>query len=259
MAGIPAPMPGCPSAPQEVRDIAGKEFLSVLRELANQWLDSGKQSVEEPWSRTADWRSDKYPKTIIETLSEFRDRNPPIVLPNKDGQFDIVPMGPIRHSSWATMLSQSIDPLQHARDLAIAQFVLLLRSSCPQRLFRCDECGKFFVLDREPRKVIKQGTYCPKSECRKRASAKRMKSTSDRRHSIFEGIAADVWDKWTPNCGPREVWIAKQVNLRTAKMNVTSGKKSARKSPYKSITRRWVTEHMQRIEVEVGKGRSGTA
>jgi hypothetical protein len=263
LAGIPEPMPGCPSAPQEIRDAAGKEFLSTLRELVNQWIESGrlqlKQFGEQPWSRNVQWCSNDFPKPIAKTLLEFRDRNPPLVVLNGDGRFAIAPMGPVGHSSWGTMLSQSIDPQQHARDKAISQFTLLLETRCPQRLFRCDECGRYFVLAREPRKIIKLGTYCSRSECRKRASAKRMESTSKGRHSALERFAAEVWEKWTPNCGSREVWIAKQVNCRTSEIKVNSGKKSERKSPYKPITRRWVTEHMQRIEAEVSKRKSVAA
>jgi hypothetical protein len=256
MAGIPAPMPGCPSAPQEVSEAAGREFSKTLQELVNQWISSGKQKAEEPWSRTADWRSDKYPKTITETLSEFRDRNPPIVFPNKDGQFEIAPMGPFRHSSWATMLSLSVDPQQHARDHAIAQFVLLLRSRCPQRLFRCDECRKYFVLERKPRKIIKQGSFCSKSKCRKQASAKRMDSSSNNRHSTLEGFAADALRKYKPKDGPLKEWIRDQVNQQISNMKTTRGNKSARESAYDPISLRWVTGHMGKIEAKVSKGKS---
>jgi hypothetical protein len=242
MAGIPAPMPGCPDAPQEVRDAAVAEFLRTLRWLADQWLDSGKQSAEQPWSRNVDWSSDAYPKPITETLLEFRDRNPPLVVANRDGRFAIFPMGPRKHSSWATMLSECIDPQQHARDLAIAQFVLLLESSCPQRLFRCDneECAQYFALMRRPREMIKQGTYCSEYECRKQASAKRMESTGDRRRSILVGFAADIWEQWKPDSkhGALEEWVAKQVRKRQRETD-------------KPISRRWVTTHMHRIEAEI--------
>ena len=263
LTGIPEPMPGCPTAPEEVRDAAREEFLSTLRGLVNQWIESGrlqlKQFGEQPWSRNVQWCSDDFPKPIAEILLEFRDRNPPRVLLNGDGRFAIAPMGPLRHSSWGTMLSQSIDPEQYARDIAISEFTLLLETSCPQRLFRCDGCGKYFVLARKPRKIIALGTYCSKSNCRKRASAKRMKSTSDKRRSPLVGFAADVWGTWKPTYGARSKWVAEKVNQKTSKIATKAGKHSERKSYDKPITGRWVTENQSAIEAESGKRRSGTA
>lgn len=263
MAGIPEPMLDCPPAPPEVRDAAVSEFLSTLRGLADQWLASGRTQLkrfgERPWSRSVNWFSDDYPKPIAETLLDFRDRNPPRVVLNGNGRFSIATMGPLNHSSWATMLSQSINLQQHAKDNAIAQFVLLLDSSCPQRLFRCDYkvCGEFFVLARNPREQIAHGTYC--SKCKKHASARRMASTSKKRHNDLVGFAADVLEEYETKFGELSKWIAEMVNLRTLNIKAKAGKESEGESHYPVITGRWATTHIEEIGAAVAKRKSVTA
>jgi hypothetical protein len=242
LAGIPAPMPGFADAPQEIRKAAGKTFAKTLRNLVDQWLASGRQgTVEEPLSRSADWRSEEYPKPIIETLSKFRDANPPIILLNNDGQFEIVPMGPVRYSTWASMVSGSIDPQQHAKDHAIALFVKLLESECPQRIFRCDNCGRYSVRERKPRGIIKNGAYC--KDCKPAGRVRAIEEKRKAQTNEMLNAAAEVWAQWNysrRNPDQRE-WVAKQVSERCKHLD--------------PIKRNWVSRNLTRI-LELAEGKN---
>jgi hypothetical protein len=138
---------------------------------------------------------------------------------------------------------------QFGMKVAMYWFARLLDSPFSRMLARCDDCGIYFAYERAPRIDIKGGTYC--ANCKGKGSARRMKSTRERRTNELVGFAADVWEQWKPDSrlGPRSRWIAERVNRRTAKIEAKSGKKS--ESLFSVITGRWVTQHHTEIEAEV--------
>lgn len=138
---------------------------------------------------------------------------------------------------------------QFGMKVAMYWFASLLDSPFSRLLARCDDCGTYFAYERAPRIDIKGGTHC--ANCKGQGSARRMKSTRERRTNELVGFAADVWEQWKPDSrhGPRSRWIAERVNRRTAKIEAKSGKKS--ESLFSVITGRWVTQHLTEIKAEV--------
>jgi hypothetical protein len=145
---------------------------------------------------------------------------------------------------------------QFGMKVAMYWFARLLDSPFSRLLARCDDCGTYFAYERAPRIDIKGGTHC--ANCKGQGSARRMKSTRERRTNELVGFAADVWEQWKPDSrhGVRSKWIAERVNRRTAKIEGKSGKKS--ESLFSVITGRWVTQHLTEIEVEVERRKHAT-
>ena len=145
---------------------------------------------------------------------------------------------------------------QFGMKVAMYWFARLLDSPFSRLLARCDDCGTYFAYERAPRIDIKVGTHC--ANCKSQGSARRMRSTRERRTTELVGFAADVWEQWKPDSrhGPRSQWIADRVNRRTAKIEAKSGKKS--ESLFSVITGRWVTQHHTEIEAEVERRKNAT-
>jgi hypothetical protein len=252
LAGIPHDRPsgirtpGFSNASRETRDAAIREFLDTLRRLADQWIESGRGfSGEDPWSRNACWFSDAYQERIDRTLQKFMDRNPPPNEFGRDGR-----LARLEHVShlwlpkpvaWPFQEPELEDTLARARDYAISEFQKFLASSCPQRLFRCDECGTYFVRARAPRKetTIYHGTFCEK--CKHKGGARRTDSTRKHRKAQMIEWAAVYWPKWTESKGKRSEFIATQINAHINKEPDT----------WPNIAGNWVTRHQTEIEAEV--------
>ena len=205
LAGIPYDRPslhvqGFCNPSRETRDAAVTEFLSELRRLTDQWIASGREQIksigEQPWSRNVLWFSDAYQEPIDRTLQKFLDRNPPPILPYSDGRLTIashlwLPLPTV----WPFPEPKLEDTLARARDLAIYEFQQFLGSDFPQRLFRCDECEKYFVLARNPRKVIQRGAYC--KNCKSAGGKRRVEDQrKDERNEMLK-VAAKAWGEWT--------------------------------------------------------------
>lgn len=241
MAGMPGDRPslnvqGFCNPSRETRDAAVKEFLSELARLANQWISSGrlqfKEIGEQPWERNVRWFSDAYPERIDKTFLKFLQRNPPPIEPTSDGRLEIAShLWPPRLPVWPLPEPNLEDTLERARDFAIAEFQKFLESGCPQRLFKCDECSKYFALARKPRQVIQRGSYC--RNCKSAGGARRVTTKRDAEKENLLGAAADEWVQWRyshRNPDQRE-WVARQVGNRC---NVT-------------IQRKWVSRNLKGI------------
>jgi hypothetical protein len=219
------------------RSAAIVEFKKVLYGLVDQWIDSGRvhQSVtgDTPSERSIVWHSALYPTAIFETLVKFWERNSPCVVVELNG-------------SWTLTVEPKSNPsgLQDsafaARESAIFEFARLLDSPSPERLFRCDACGVYFVRARAPRKdtPIYHGTFCV--NCKHRGGVKRVEDSRKQRTAEKIGWAADAWAKWTPSHrhGKRSEWVAEQVKAKLP----------ASQNPIKA---NWVTRHQAEIEAEV--------
>ncbi len=253
LAGIPHDRPsgirtrGFRNASRQTKDAAIKEFLLTLRQLVDQWLESGKdrvEFVEQPWSRNVFWFSDAYQERIDRTLQKFMHRNPPPNEFSRDGR--LARLETVSHlwlpkpAAWPSSEPELDDTLSRARDYAIAEFYKFLESRCPQRLFKCDECGAYFVRARAPRKEtrIRRGAFCEK--CKHKGGARRTVDSRKRRLQEMIGWAADAWAKWKPGnrFGNRTDWVVQKVN--------------AKLSPnQKRIKVNWVSWHQTEIEIEV--------
>jgi len=254
LAGIPHDRPsgirtpGFRNASRETRDAAISEFLHTLRQLVDQWLESGKDRVkfaEQPWSRNVFWVSDTYQERIDRRLQKFMDRNPPPNEFGRDGR--LAPLETVSHlwmpkpAAWPFPEPELEDTLARARDHGIAEFQKFLGSSCPQRLFKCDGCGTYFVRTRTPKKetAIYHGAFCER--CKHKGGARRTGTSRNRRLQEMIGWAADAWVKWKPKKPfvERSDWVTEKVNAKLLR----AGRDL--------IKVNWVSRHRAEIEIEV--------
>ncbi len=216
LAGFAVPRPGVRSAPQETRDAATKAFLRTLRGLVDHWIATGRENdAENPWQRNVTASTPDYPQPIIKTLADYRDRNPPRVGIQGDGRFLVFP-DLMRSEGWPTPEPNLEATLQRARDFAVSEFLRLLESSGRERLFRCDNCGAYFVRLRTPKKdlPIKKGTFC--ENCAGRGGARRMGETRAARQEAKLKAAAEAWLRWnySHRHPDQREWVAREVSKR---------------------------------------------
>jgi hypothetical protein len=242
LAGIPHDRPirvqGFGNASRESRDAAAKEFLSTLRRLADQWLASGMEQTksigEQPWTRNVLWFSDTYQERIDKTLQKFLHRNPPPIEPDSDGRLEIPShLWLPRPLVWPFPEPKLEDTLERARDYAISEFQEFLQSGCPQRLFKCNECRKYFALTRKPREVIQHGAYC--KNCKSAGGARRVEDKRKAERKELLKTAAEEWVQWKHshrNPDQRE-WVAAQVSKR-CRLRI-------------SKQRKWVSRNLKKI------------
>jgi hypothetical protein len=102
-----------------------------------------------------------------------------------------------------------------AREYATLEFARLMNSTSPQRLFRCDGCGKYFSKRRAPRKgvTIFYGSYCGKKACRLSGGAKRTEKKRERVKKAMLDLSATLWSQCDKRKSPKErsVWIADKM------------------------------------------------
>ena len=221
LAGIPHDRPsrvnGFGNPSRQTRAAAVKEFLETLRGLADQWIASGKDELnsigEQPWTRNVLWFSDKYQERIDRTLQKFLDRNPLLIVPDSAGRLAVA-YSDSRSALWPFPDPPLTETLAKARDLAILEFQKFLESDCPQRLFKCDKCGKYFVLARKPRKVIQHGAYC--ENCKSAGGVRRVEGKRNAKKEEMLKAAAKAWAEWKyshsdPN---QREWVVRQVKKR---------------------------------------------
>lgn len=137
--------------------------------------------------------------------------------------------------------SGSEDSLGMAREYAIFEFARLLDSPSPHRLSRCDGCGRYFVRQRVPTRVIYHGTFCLRAKCKSKGGAKRIVDGREQLARDKTRWAADALERWEPGkrCGEKKDWILKKVK---------EGMETAGLDPIKV---NWVTWHLKDIEAEL--------
>jgi hypothetical protein len=258
--------------------IAKNSMVAMMRYLADLWIDSGKSGdgenkVDNPSHRNVEylppsgtpqivWKIDPDEKTPIPGWNVF---SIPVGLPIYNLFYQLIgndARWPEIHKDGTQSLKElvfgfttedthsSYRFLQHWFGMKVAMywFARLLDSPFSRLLARCDDCGTYFAYERAPRTDIKGGTHC--TNCKSRGSAKRMKSTRDKRMGEMVGFAAEFYGQFKPNSRqPLNKWIAERVNRRTESIRVKAGRK--KQSHYPAITGRWVTEHLKQIEAEV--------
>ena len=256
LAGIPKDHPpntrmsGFCNASRETRDAAVKEFLDTLRRLADQWIASGREQLgEQPWSRNVFWVSDAYQERIDRTLQKFMDRNPPPHEFGRDGR--LARLEAVSHLwlhkpvTWPFPEPELGETLARARDHAISEFQKFLESSCPQRLFKCDGCGTYFVRARAPKKEtpIYKGTFC-ETKCKHKGGARRTLESRNRRLLERVGWVADALESWKPTNrhGPKNEWVLERLNKKLGDGN------------HKKVN--FLTKHRVKIEAELERRRN---
>jgi len=233
LAGMSVLTSDATGAAQEAMAAVGAEFLSTLRALVDQWIESGRpqrEGGENPWERSVRVSTQRYPRPIIDTLRNYHARNPPTVLLMGDGRFGVT-SDPRR--AWPLPELKPETMLARARDFAISEFVMLLDSPSRERLFKCDGCGTYFVRLRAPKKdvPIKKGTFCEK--CKSAGGARRMGDTRRDKKLEMLKVAADAWGKWrySHRHPDQREWVAREVNKRCGT----------------KIRRKWVSQNLQKV------------
>lgn len=204
-------------------------FQRYLRELVDNWIDSGRTGeLENPWEREAPGMPEAYVK-----------RNPPVLSMDAEGPYLILVPWKEGKSFAASVV-----------DGALALFVQFIDSPECRRLFRCEGCGTYFMRERTPKKdtPIYRGSWCPK--CKGKGSAKRTDESRANRTKQMVEWAADAWIKWKPNqphsYGDLTEWVRRGVNERMPR-DWSLLKKT-----------NWVTRYTKKIEAEVERRKHAT-
>jgi hypothetical protein len=216
--------------------------LSTLGRLVDQWLESGKNvdgnGADSPWARNIEWTGKSYPMPLSVTLSNAIEGGIAQIRLLNEGRLMV---------SIHSLYYKYTDPLLRARELGIGDFVSFLDAPTRERLSRCDECKKYFVSTRTPRKNarIRYGTFCV--NCKGKGGVRRTLGTRQRRNKRLVTLAAQFWTRWKPlaRYGKRPVWVATRVNKRL-------------RLDEQPVTGKWVTQNRLKIQVEVERGNNAT-
>jgi hypothetical protein len=136
---------------------ADAAFLTTLRALVDQWIDSGinEDGIERPSSRHVHPSPKGYQESLFDILLEWLGRNRPRPALMRDGKLGILDLRPNLHG---------LELDTYARESAIFYLSELLECPAPHRLARCKNCRTYFARKRERKGDIKRGTYCGKCE-----------------------------------------------------------------------------------------------
>jgi len=265
--------------------IATNSMVAMMRNLADLWIDSGKSGEGES-------RMDNPSRRNVVYMPPFETLKKIVLSVDPADEFQLsgwncfsIPVGlPISNlfyqligneERWPEIREDGTQSLKElifgfksetfqsghrlglhwfGMKVAMYWFAKLLNSPFSRQLARCDDCSAYFAYERAPKKEIRGGTHC--TNCKGQGSARRMKSTRERRTGEMVGFAVDALALWKPNSrhSSRSKWVADQVNRRTARIKVKLGKKS--ENPYPRITGRWFSQHQTEIELEVERRRN---
>jgi hypothetical protein len=193
---------------------ASEVFLSELRKLVDEWLDSGRdgQGIEEPQKRSLENAPNAY-----EAMNGWLLNKKFSGLATTSGDITFLLGTEVRNDGEDT-------PIADAYDQACLIFVRLMESPVKYKLFKCSDisCG-YYVLEK-PRKRYKRETYC--AEHRYRVSARRgtQESRNREKGAVF-GTALDAMRAWR-KLSEREKakkhktekeYIGDEINLRHSK------------------------------------------
>jgi len=207
---------------------ADAAFLTTLRALVDQWIDSGinEDGTETPSSRYVRGLPRGYSESLFDILCGWLGRNMPKPLLSSDGRIGIIDQPPNHYG---------LEAETYAREQAIYYFKELLESPVPHRLGKCKnpECRTYFARKRERNGGIKRGTYC--GNCELIGAAERTRLSRQRRKNQQLDAAAKAWAQWKKsNKHPSQSeWVAKQVNKQ-----ICTGTR---------IQAKWVTQNRNEI------------
>jgi hypothetical protein len=205
---------------------ADEVFLSTLRALVDQWINSGirDDGTEMPSSRYVRPAPKGYSESLFEVLHGWLGRNMPKPALLSNGQIAIIDQRPELYP---------LDVDSYARETAIYYLKELFECPAPSRLGKCRNCGTYFARKRERRGQIKRGTYCGK--CELIGAVERTRLSRQLRKNLQLEAAARAWPQWTKSHShPNQAeWVARQVNKQ-----VRTGVR---------IQAKWVTQNRKRI------------
>jgi ribosomal protein L44E len=210
----------------EAMQVAKQHLRSTLRQLVDQWIDSGRGFVPENADLAKERSLFKRPQhafALEKFISGWLARNPPkigLLSGNLGVPGGIPEQPPIFFQINPPGLDEHLpaQPGGMAWGVELAGYWLLRLISCPiqKRFARCsnDGCRKYFVYER----ALKQRyeTYCP--NCKGKGAALRVASANERKHERRIKAAARFWSRWKPSYGNRSSWVAamaaKESHLR---------------------------------------------
>jgi hypothetical protein len=199
-------------------------YIARLRDLADQWIETGREKAGEGESP----RERKLNDQMYEILNGWASRNQPDLAFDDRGKTVVwMPACKMDFSS----------PLEAALEDAVRFFASFLDSPYRYQLCKCRSCGKYYFTQRKPHGFIKYGTYCEKH--RHTASAERAndrKRAPERQRKLE--LAKKFWRKWPKRItdqGGQAQWVAGQVNNNL-------------KHDETPIKRHWVTRYQAEIQ-----------
>jgi len=226
---------------KDLRCRANSDLKRSLQRLIDQWIDSGQtrpgEGCQSPMERNLQSIPPGYEQSLWDIIVPLWKRIRPRLGLNPDGTTNFLCSAP----------RLDVDNLAFStHETAVWFLVQSLQAGRAHSLARCANasCKCYFTYERTPRRVIKQGTFCP--ECKSQASIVRMQATRARHHKIRVALAAKLLPQWNSRFGKnRSAWIAAGMNLRL--------------SEPEQIGRngKWVTQNLDEILAEEDRRRNG--
>jgi hypothetical protein len=207
-------------------------MVETMRRLTDMWIDSGKSSSDPEWDAPAERNVEDVLPGQSGSLFEWIDsllfaRHPLYASLRRDGSMGIGDAVP-RFSE--THADRSLDDRlkEYGAKFAAYWFVKLLDSADARRIARCDACKRYFAYQRARLRTVKRGVFCPRPQCKTKASVKR---TADSRGERLN-TAATAWLGWTPRQHTEQrQWVADRVSDAHAT----------------TVGRRWVSQNLDEI------------
>ena len=209
------------------------EFLQALRQLVDDWIDSGKrEGFDSPIQR----------EVPMKVLTDYTNRNPPLTLIGGDGRIGF---------SLEPSTLTSIDGRDAALDRATWEFVKLMDSPFRNRLSRCDECGVYFARRRLPKQdePNKFGSFCEKHRGKGRAKSTKT-ARENHREEMLDAAAAVLleFERIAPGAEWRQ-WGVQKLNKRMARVRLNNP------NAFPAISSNWLTRHEAEIEARARRRR----
>lgn len=175
-------------APDDDYRKAAAAFNTRLRELVDEWIESGrKDGIDEPRKRTL---RPGYGAFMAQVDWVRRNHPTPQVTPTGEVYFDL------HHSMSIDLPADPDDPIECMQRAAVGEFVRLMGSALKYQLAKCDLCLNYY-LRKKLRSYYKLGKYfCP--GCRSAASATiRTKEKRTEEHARIVQGAAQALKRWS--------------------------------------------------------------
>ena len=206
-------------------------MTAAMREMADMWIESGKDRMHPDWDAPADRNVEDVLPGRGYFLFQMIDRS---ILRSylrytgmrRDGSLkieDAYPKFDLDTLNWGLK-----DALKaHGKKWAAFHFSQLLNSPYSRHISRCDHCKRYFAYERARLRTVKHGVFCPAHDAK--ASVKR---TAISRAKRLE-TAAKAWiELESRRKGTVQLeWVAEQVN----------------KEHQTAFGRRWVSQNLPKI------------
>jgi hypothetical protein len=216
-------------------------FRKFLRELVDQWIDSGhrfRSDVADVPKERSLFNHPSHVSTLGNLIQNWLKRNPPSIgaLSGYVGfPGGLSDQPPIFLQFNPPKLNEDLRPevggVLWAKELATYCLFRLIASPAQNRLAFCSKCNRYFVYQRA--RAQRNETVCPSCN----TSAQRTKASRDRRKSEMLDMAARAWSLRNQSLSSAEqrAWVAKQVSKKCGT----------------NIERKWVSQNLTEIQKRV--------